>query len=239
MGIFWKLLLGHLLADFTFQTNFINRWKRSSLWGMLVHCAIHPVCYALLAYGALSEPWIRLGALALPGWACILLLFVVHFIEDEWRVLTIFHYKTPDNFLYFVWDQVIHWALIFAVAPIRMEGAASFLMPQKWPVLMCLLVLATHFSAVAGYFLEKDIYGRSFPIFDEKYLGMAERLVLGLCFLLPQNGWMIAAPVWLAGMLLLRRLLDFSWFSFGCSAVMGVACGVLARGVYYSWGFKI
>ena len=45
MVIFWRLLLGHLLADFTFQSNFINAWKRKSIWGMLGHCAMHPIAY--------------------------------------------------------------------------------------------------------------------------------------------------------------------------------------------------
>ena len=42
-------------------------------------------------------------------------------------------------------------------------------------------------------------------------------LVPGQIFFLPQNGWILAAPVWLAVMALLRsrRLLDLSWFSLG------------------------
>jgi hypothetical protein len=109
-------------------------------------------------------------------------------------------------------------------------------MPEKWPVLGCLAVLLTHMTTVTNYFLEKDIYGAEYPGFDEKYLGMAERLVLGLSFLLPQNGWLLVAPVWLAGMGLLRsrRLLDLSWFSLGFGGVMSVVCGILARAVYYS-----
>ena len=41
-----------------------------------------------------------------------------HFLEDQWRVFTIFKYKTPDNTLYFVWDQIIHYAIIFAVVAV-------------------------------------------------------------------------------------------------------------------------
>ncbi|MBI5239856.1 MAG: DUF3307 domain-containing protein [Elusimicrobia bacterium] len=234
MDIFWRLLLGHLVADFTLQTNFINRWKRSSPWGMLVHCLIHPVCYVLLTLRSLGEVWTVLGSVSLPGWACIGLLFAAHFIEDEWRVTTIFRFKTPDNTLYFLWDQVIHAAVIFAVAPIGLSNGEP-LIPEKWPVLGCLAVLLTHMTTVTTYFLEKDIYGGSYPGFDEKYLGMAERLVLGLSFLLPHNGWLLVAPVWLAGMALLRgrRLLDLSWFSYGFGGAVSVACGLFARSVYY------
>jgi hypothetical protein len=234
MEIFWRLLFGHLLADFTLQTNFINRWKRRSTWGMLAHCSVHPLCYAALAFHSLGRDWIALGSLQLKGWACILILFAAHYLEDEWRVTTIFRYKTPDNTLYFLWDQVIHAALIFAVSPLSL-GSGELLVPEKWPVLGCLAVLLTHMTTVATYFLEKDFYGGEYPGFDEKYLGMAERTVLGLSFLLPQNGWLLVAPAWLAGMGVLRsrRLLDLSWFSFGFGAVVSVVCGVFARAVYY------
>ena len=47
MDIFWRLMFGHLLADFTFQTNFINRWKRTSFYGLLFHCLMHPFFMSL------------------------------------------------------------------------------------------------------------------------------------------------------------------------------------------------
>ena len=232
MEIFWRLLFGHLLADFTLQTNAVNRWKRSSLWGMLAHCAIHPACYILLTFGSLPDHWVSWGPLQLNGWACVLILFAAHFIEDEWRVLTIFKFKTPDNTLYFLWDQVIHAAAIFVVVPL--EPAAS-LMPEKWPVLGCLAVLLTHTATTMNYFLEKDLYGHPYPGFDEKCLGMAERLVLALSFLLPQHGWLLVAPLWMGAMAALRarRLLDLSWFSFGFGSLVSVLCGLAARAVYY------
>jgi hypothetical protein len=234
MDIFWRLLFGHLVADFTLQTNFINRWKRGSLWGMLVHCLIHPICYVLLTWRSLGEVWTSVGSLSLPGWACIIILFAAHFLEDQWRVTSIFRHKAPDNTLYFLWDQVIHAAIIFAVAPIGLANGEP-LTPEKWPVLGCLAVALTHMTTVTTYFLEKDLCGGDYPGFDEKYLGMAERLVLGLSFLLPHNGWMYVAPVWLLCTAALRgsRLLDLSWFSYGFGGAMSVACGLLARCVYY------
>jgi hypothetical protein len=234
MDIFWRLLFGHLLADFTLQTNFINRWKRSSVWGMLAHCAVHPVCYVLLTFNSLGEDWVSLGSLPLRGWACIIILFVAHFMEDQWRVTSIFRYKTPDNTIYFLWDQAIHAAIIFAVVPLGLAGGP--LVPEKWPVLGCLAVFLTHTTTVAAYFLEKDIYGGVYPGFDEKYLGIVERLVLGLSFLLPQNGWLLVAPLWLAVMCVLRakRLLDLSWFSFVFGSIASISCGICARILYYS-----
>jgi hypothetical protein len=236
MEIFWRLLLGHLLADFTLQTSFINRWKRDSLWGMLVHCALHPACCAALTWNSLGQNWLVLGSVQLPGWSCILILFAVHFIEDQWRVMTIFKYQAPDNTIYFVWDQIIHGAVIFALFPLSVSGASLALPAEKWPVLACLLILVTDACAVTIYFLEKDLRGADFPSPDEKIAGALERLVLALCFLVPGRGWLIAAPAWLALMCILRahKMLDLSWLSWALGSVAGAACGLFARSVYYS-----
>lgn len=236
MLIFWRLLFGHLLADFTFQTNYINYWKRTSFWGMVAHCAMHPLAYIVLAWPYLGDTWIKTSFLQLEGWACILIVFIVHFIEDEWRVFTIFKYNTPDNTLYFLWDQFIHYAVIFSVIPVGLSPTLAGLFPESWPILGCLFVAVTHGTTVLIYFLEKDFYGIDFPAFEEKYLGMAERLVLALVFLLPSNGWLVAAPVWLAVMYVVRakRMLDFSWFSYYFGAAGSIACGLFARFIYYS-----
>lgn len=236
MLILWRLLFGHFLADFTLQTNFINAWKRSSKWGMMAHCAIHPVCYFALTAPFIDDYWVLNPLFQLKGWACILIVFLAHYIEDEWRVFTIFRYKTPDNTLYFIWDQVIHYAVIFAVIPLGQIGDPAFaLIPEKWPVLGCLAVLATHATTVLVYFIEKDLYEKEFPELWEKYLGMAERLVLALSCMLPEFWWIPAAGSWAGAMYALRsrRMLDLSWLGYYVGCVAALACGLAARWVYY------
>ena len=235
MLIFWRLMFGHFLADFTFQTDTINRWKRSSVWGMLVHCGIHPVCSAALTWPFLDDVWVD-TPFALKGWACILIVFVTHFIEDQWRVFTIFKYRTPDNTLYFFWDQIVHYAVIFAVIPEGFKAANPVLLPEKWPFLGCLFVLVTHACTVLIYFIEKDLYGRLFPKLEEKIVTMAERVVLSLVFLVPGNAWVILALGWLSLMHYARskRLMDLTWLSFYVGSAVSVVCGLLARAVYYS-----
>jgi hypothetical protein len=238
MIIFWRLMFGHLLADFTLQTNFINNWKRGSIWGMVAHCATHPIVYAALTWNYLPEPWIRLPWFSLNGWACIFIIFAAHFVEDQWRVFTIFKYNTPDNTLYFLWDQIIHYAVIFAVIPVGFRGATPQLFPELWPVFGCLFVLITHASTVFVYFIEKDLYNRLYPGLGEKYISMAERVVLALCFLIPGNAWPLLALMWLSAMHFVRarRYLDLSWFSFYLGGGIAAVCGLLARVIYYSHG---
>ncbi len=229
-------MLGHLLADFTFQTNFINRWKRTSFVGLLVHCLMHPAFYIVLCWPYLSQNWIDNSFFHLNGWSCIALVFVTHLLEDWWRVYTIFRYGMPDNTLFFAWDQIIHYSVIFAVAPMAASSATAGFFPEKWPVLGCLFVLVTHACTVMVYFVEKDLHGAEFPGFDEKYLAMAERLVLALCFLFPgPYGAVVLAVGWLGVMFYLRRhrMFDLTAFTFYAGAALSVVCGLAARVVYY------
>ena len=238
MNIFWRLMFGHLLCDFTLQTNFINRWKRTSMWGLLAHCAMHPVAYLIITWPFLNERWIDNSFLHLNGWTCIAIIFITHFLEDWWRVFTIAKYGMPDNTLFFAWDQVIHYAVIFSVAPLAATTAATpGFFPEKWPVLGCLFVLITHACTVLIYFLEKDLQGADYPGDDEKHLAMAERLVLALCFMFPTAlGAGVLAAIWLAVMFFLRRrrLFDLTTFTFYMGAAVAVLCGLGARFVYYS-----
>ena len=236
MVIFWRLLFGHFLADFTLQTNFINRWKRNSVWGMVAHCATHPLVYLATTWPYLSERWMSVGPLRLTGWVCIAIVFIAHFVEDYWRVFTIFKYNTPDNTLYFLWDQIIHYAVIFMVVPIGLQNPGGALLPEKWPVLGCLFVLITHACTVLVYFIEKDLYNRLYPGIEEKYLTMAERVVLALFLMVPGNSWALLALAWLGFMHYIRakRILDLSWFSFWLGSLVTVICGLAARVIYYS-----
>lgn len=235
MLIFWRLMLGHLLADFTLQTDLINAWKRRSTWGMLVHCAMHPILYAALTFPYLNDYWVQTQWIDLKGWTCVFILFVLHFIEDEWRVFMIRKLQFTDNTLFFLWDQLVHYACIFILFPIGLFDLSQGWIPEKWTVLACLFVMVTHYSTVVVYFIEKDLYGASFPDFDEKYMGMAGRMVLALCFLLPGPWWLILSAAWLGVVFYLRarQLIDFTWFSLYAGSFLGVLCGVGARAVYY------
>jgi hypothetical protein len=159
-------------------------------------------------------------------------------VEDWWRVYTIFKYGMPDNTVFFFWDQIIHYSVIFAVAPLAMAGVASTgFFPERWPVLGCLFVMVTHTCTVLVYFIEKDLYGAEFPGFDEKYLAMAERLVLAMCFLFPNPiGAVAIAGLWLGVMFYLRRhrMFDLTAFTFYMGVVLSVLCGMAARTIYYS-----
>jgi len=237
MLIFWRLILGHLLSDFTFQSNYINSWKRRSLLGMLVHCGMHSLFYVFLTWSYLTDVWVRNRYFQLRGWTCIFLITLFHFIEDEWRVYNVRRYQSQDNTLYFLWDQVIHYVCLFVFLPIGMFDQRRGWFPEKWPVVLSLVIGATHFCGVFVSFLEKDFYASELPDFDEQYLAMAERLVLVCCILFPGAWWwLFLAAGWIANMAYMRRrrVVDFSWFSFYLGGGIAALCGLLGRMIWYS-----
>jgi hypothetical protein len=264
MEIFWRLVLGHLISDFTLQTNYIAAWKRRSFWGLLVHCAIHPILYAVLTWKYLNQVWIQLGPIELTGTACLVIIFVTHFIEDEWRIWSVLKRGSPDNTFFYFWDQIIHYAVLFAMSPV-VEGATTKLQflrypsivgvlpldqaaslgwierfstlvrPEPWVWIAILFAVVTHFTTVTIYFLEKDMFGAEFPEVHEKYISMAERVVVMTCFLLPGLWWLAVLAFWLGRAVLYKfqKLYDISWISVIIGNLTAVACGLLARYFLY------
>lgn len=231
MEIFFRLLLGHFLADFTFQTNFIARWKRDSMKGLLVHVFIHPVCYfALLlppfaSQNYVSATWVSLGSLSLTGWIIIPILTLLHFAEDWFRV-TMVNRGWPDNTLFYVWDQVVHVALLWLFSP-----KLSQPLDTVWPILGTLFVVVTHFATVTVWFIEKDLNGRDYPETEEKYILILERLAVWLAFFMPHPWWIIVLLFLIVtfGHHVWTRKIDFSWTSVILGNVLAIFCGALSR----------
>lgn len=198
---------------------------------MLVHCGLHPIMYAFLCWPYLGDMWVMTAAVQLNGWACISLLFLLHFIEDEWRVYILNHRKIDDDTLFFLFDQAVHFLCLIALLPLGLWGRGDGLMPESWPLLAALAVLTMHGTTILLYYIEKELFDSAFPEFDEKYFTIAERFIFSVCFLLP-GVWGFAAPAAWAGLVYQTRLVlgvDYSWFGFYIGGLCAVVCGLLAR----------
>lgn len=226
MDIFVRLLFGHLLADFTFQTNFLADWKRRQFMGLLIHVLIHPLCYLALTWPYVSQVWATYGQVSFNGWAVIFIASLVHFFEDWFRVHAINQWDWSDNTLFYVWDQAVHIVCLWLLAPVHSQPLLN-----DWPILGTLFVLVTHCATVTIWFIEKDIYGREFPETEEKYLSMLQRLVVWLSFFLPDPWWAVvlifvtgsfARHIWL-------KKIDFSWAGLIMGNVFAIICGLFVR----------
>ena len=236
MVIFWRLVLSHLLADFTLQFDFVNKLKRRSAWGMVLHCLTHFAVAAVLARDWLGGTWFSAWGLPFNGWAALALMTGVHYALDELRVLSVRRLGWKDGTLCFLADQLLHFYVLFLISPIVIPGP-GLLMGEKWASIAAMFVLVTHFTTVLIYFVEKDLFGKPFPSFDEKYFLIFERVVLWAFFFAEGRWWIPFAAVWGAQLLYIRRkrIMDLSgvnvWLSVGVSALLG-AC---TRLTYYGY----
>src|SRR5882724_623622 len=185
MIIFWRLILAHFIADFTFQTNHIANWKRESKWGMAVHVLTHPVTYAVFTWPYLSLPWVQTPWFHLDGWVCVGFLALLHWLEDEWRVWSIQETGSPDSTKFFLWDQVVHITMILAFSPTQADAKI-----ETWVLVALCVVLLSHFTSVLVYFLENDLTGTSHMLNQKKYYYIGERLLGASLFLLP-GAWLL------------------------------------------------
>ena len=232
MNIFWRLVLAHLLTDFTLQTNFIASWKRENIWGGLVHSIIFFVSGAAICWESLHSIWFNLGnVVILNGWAAIAILTFFHFLEDEWRVWTIKKLNSPDSFVFFLWDQCIHYVLIFVFSP---QYANAY--PEKIILYAILFILTTHFTSIFVFYMEKGIYGQAMLPGREKYYSIAERTVAGLLLLLP--GLQALNILFLVPIrIIVHRIWKdhgFSWVNVVVGSIMGIVFGLFARLIYYA-----
>ncbi len=236
MIIFWRLLLAHLLADFTLQFDIVNRLKRTTLHGMLLHCGTHLVVSVIAVWSWLPQPWFKLGAVSINGWWALALMTVVHFIVDKLRIYSMNEMGFKDGTVSFLVDQVLHFYVLFMIAPVAVAGPGE-LLGEKWIGIACMLVLVTHFTTVLVYFLEKDLFGKNFPAFDEKYFLIFERVVLWAFFFAGGYWWIPFAAAWVAQIYFVKRkrIIDLSGLNVALNVAIAVGLGLWTRYMYYGY----
>ena len=226
MYFFWQLLLAHLLADFTFQTDKIAKWKRESIYGVYFHVLIF-----LFFAVALNYKYIPMKEFAL----ALLVLGITHVLEDQWRIISIKKYHSHDNLFLFLYDQFIHILLIFVIFPAQPPYAET----EKWVLLLIVLIFASHFTTIFIYFLKKLLQKKAEIVTREKYHGIVERLVIVGCFLIPGNLY-YGVLIFVVSLVIFERFsikdakdLDSSVLNILSSNVIAVFFSIIARNIWY------
>ena len=236
MIIFWRLLLSHLLADFTLQFDVVNRMKRNNVWGMLIHCMTHFVVSVAMTWNYLPDTWVHIGPLAVNGWWALAIMLAVHFGVDELRIYSMKTLRYKDSTVSFLVDQLLHFYVLFIIAPVVIPEPC-LLMGEKWAAIASMLVLVTHFTTVLIYFLEKDLFGKGFPHFDEKYFLIFERVVLWAFFFAEGYWWIPFALAWIVQLFYIKRkrIIDMSRVNVWMSVTITILLGVWTRFAYYGY----
>jgi hypothetical protein len=234
MAIFWRLLLSHLLADFTLQFNIVNKLKRQHLGGMLLHCLTHFIVSVALTYNYLGDVWFYFGATAVTGWEAMGVMLVSHFLVDELRIYSMKRLGYRDGTVSIVIDQFLHIYVLFMISPIVSPGL-GFFMAEKWVGIASIFVLVTHVATVMVYFVEKDLFGKEFPSFDEKYFLIFERVVLWSFFFAAGWWWLPFAAAWVVQLFYIRwkKIMDLSLTNISISFVLTSVLGLGTRYIYF------
>ena len=108
MHLIATLLLGHLIADFPLQTNWLFGLKRRHWAGVLLHAAIHCAVTGFLLRDSLSQ------------WPMLLTLGLVHVAMDWLKLRMTFEIQGPA----FVVDQLAHLLalLLLSTWPSNLTG---------------------------------------------------------------------------------------------------------------------
>lgn len=235
MNIFWRVYFAHLLCDFALQTEQLVKWKREKAWGLGAHVSIFFLVGALLTTGQLTKLWPTKIGLALPGWICLLILSVIHFLFDNSRIQVIsWRGARTDNLYFFLLDQVLHLGTIYLFT----AGG----MIEKWVILGCLAVSTTYFMNIFLYYYER-LYNENNKVkvyTAEKHYSLIERLIILLVLLLPGKLWLIVL-VFLPLRIVARNIFffnpqgnTFSPSDLGLNYISALICGILARIIYYA-----
>ncbi|MBP7796029.1 MAG: DUF3307 domain-containing protein [Elusimicrobiales bacterium] len=234
MDIFWRLVLSHLIADFTLQTDWINRMKREKFLGVIAHIGVHIVVTTALLIPYLNIKWFHFMGMDLKGYLIIIILCCLHFLVDQTRIYITKNDIYPDNTLFFLVDQLFHFYFIFLFTPFS-NVSANFL-GEKIVVILTFLVLITHTTTVLIYYIEKDIKNLPFPTFDQKYFMIFERTVIWGLFLLKGKWWLAILIIWIYQLYYLKKkkLMDISDINFYLSVSVSIVFGILSRYCLYS-----
>lgn len=100
MNLFATLLLGHLIADFPLQTQWVYQFKTRSAAGVALHTAIHVVVAAALIRNPLDH------------WPLLACLGAAHYLTD-WLKLRL---STTTQTVGFLLDQAAHLAAMAILA---------------------------------------------------------------------------------------------------------------------------
>ncbi len=222
MKIFFRLLLAHLLADFTLQTDFIAKWKKDNFFGVIAHSLIFFILSLIFTFSEINKVWISYP-LKISGWICLFLLFLLHILEDEYRSYNVRHYKVNDNLLFFLWDQVIHIVFLFAFSPYENFELEPIV------IILCLFVLGTHFTSVLILYLEIMLYSKelAYRNFNKKNHYIFLRLITMLLFLLPDKFLFLSYLMFPLFIILKIKSKHFSFASFGLNILSTYFFGFL------------
>ena len=160
MSLLLYFYLVHFLADYTFQSSSLVKYKSEHFLGIVIHSTVH-----LLTLLVILAPFLPNNKV----WVAIAVIYLTHIIIDQTKVSLNKAYPKYIRFFYFL-DQITHLVIISACAyyigPLTPKyltnGALELYTNQPFILYLLLLVLGTHFYDVTRYFILKQYEKKPF-----------------------------------------------------------------------------
>lgn len=174
MDVFLKLILAHLLGDYTFQRDHWVAHKEKKKWKshwLLVHVLIHTILvFLFLLPQSIGELW----------WVPVI-IFVTHWMTDAAKLQ--FQGKKKKRIIpWFFLDQCIHFIIIGIIA-FSADGVPDFLCDWNSTQVLLLLVSILSLTKPAAIVIKILISGWADETTEKgalpnagMYIGMLERL---------------------------------------------------------------
>lgn len=191
MNILLLLILAHLLGDFVLQP---EKWVRDKAEkkGRSVYLYLHILVHVGLLFTLLRFDWTH--------WPVIAIISGSHYLIDWMKVSLSGRWN--GKFLFFA-DQVLHFAVLFAVAHFyfSFNFSSAFIVEDSSILFILGLICVTRVSSVIMMYLLASWKFEDAEADDSlknagKYIGMLERLFVFGFILLNQwqgIGWLMAA----------------------------------------------
>ncbi|MFH0838461.1 MAG: DUF3307 domain-containing protein [Patescibacteria group bacterium] len=154
MSLFLYLYLIHFLADYTFQTLAIVRYKSEHFLGVVLHTTVHLLVLLIVLAPFLpdNKVWLSIGV-----------IYITHIMMDQTKVTLNRVRAKYIRFFYFA-DQIMHLLIATACAyyighltPKYLTGQALSLYTNRSFVLyLLILTLVTYFYDVTRYFICRE-----------------------------------------------------------------------------------
>lgn len=159
--IFYYLLLGHLLGDFTFQTDKIANNKTKDLSWIILHSII--VTFNMLIF-AIPFGYKLMGLVMVNG--------ILHFLIDYYKA------KIPtksslQHFFYFILDQTLHIGIIFFIAFFFNGKKIILLFNDNTVIFLIAFIFIFSFSTIFIQMILKIL----FPMYNKEFFMKNERTI--------------------------------------------------------------
>lgn len=223
MKIFFRLLLAHLLTDFTLQTNFIAQWKKKSFIGVLVHVSSFFILGVILTWGDLNKIWVNYP-IKLNGILCLILLFILHIAEDEYRAYTVRHFHIQDTILFFLWDQFIHIFFIFIFSPFNQKSDFEI-----WVIILCILIIGTYVISILFLYMDVLFFNKetAYDFFKKRYYVIFLNLLVMLSFLVPNKIYLLSLVIIPTSWILNRKIKFISNINWLINTIVSYGLGLI------------